>query len=360
MAERAECIFLVDDSIVNLNTGKSVLQCKYTVVTIPSGEKLLQILQKSNLRFFPDLILLDIEMPGMNGYDVIKKLKANPQTAEIPVIFLTVKSDSDSEVLGLSLGAIDYIAKPFSPPLLLKRIELHLLLQWKENELRRFNENLVEMVKDRTNEISQLQNAVILWAADMVEFRDEETGQHVERVQQYMQLFFNTMKQMDQYKKELAAWDTEAFFNSTTLHDVGKIKIPDIILLKKGKLTDEEFAVMKSHTTYGKMLIESLQKKVPNQTFLDYAKVLAYSHHERWDGKGYPEGISGSKIPLQARMMAFADVYDALVSERPYKKAFSHKEAMKIISEGRGAQFDPELTDIFLNLSVKVQEISKT
>ena len=354
MGEQAVCIFLVDDSPVNLNTGKTVLQEKYTVVTIPSGDKLLLMLQKAK----PDLILLDVEMPGMSGYETLKKVKASPENAEIPVIFLTGKSESEDEVLGLSLGAVDYITKPFSPPLLLTRIELHLLLQSQKNELRRFNENLVAMVQERTNEITQLQNAIIRWTAEMVEFRDEETGQHVERVQKYLEILLEAMAGNERYTQDLASWDIEAFLKSTPLHDVGKIRIRDDILLKQARLTEEEFNTMKLHSLYGKIMIESLQKSVPDQTFLDYAKTLAYRHHERWDGNGYPDHLKGEEIPLQARMMAIADVYDALVSERPYKQAFSHKDAMKIISDGRGTQFDPDLVDIFIGLSQKIQEIS--
>ena len=353
MGKKNNCVFLVDDNIINLNTGKNVLQHKYTVVTMPSGEKLLQMLRKTR----PDLILLDVEMPGLSGYDIIREIKANPEISGIPVIFLTAKSDPDNELLGLSLGALDYIAKPFSPPLLLKRIELHLLLESQKKELKDFNENLLYMVRKRTEEIANLQNAVIVWAAEMVEFRDEETGQHVERVQEYLKLLLNAMETADKYREEICGWDTEAFFKSALLHDVGKIKIRDNILLKNSGLTDDEFSNMKLHAEYGRSLLESLQAKVPNQTFLDYAKTLAYRHHERWDGTGYPGNLKGTEIPLQARMMALADVYDALVSERPYKTAYSHDKAMEIIREGSGTQFDPELTALFCNLSDEIKKI---
>lgn len=355
MGEHSSCIFLVDDNPLYLNSGKTVLQDKYTVVTIPSSEKLLPMLKKVK----PDLILLDVEMPGMSGYETIKEIKASDETSGIPVIFLTGKNEPENELLGLSLGAVDYITKPFSPPLLLKRIELHLLLQAQKNELRKFNENLIEMVDERTNDITQLQNAIIMWAAEMVEFRDEETGQHVERVQKYLKILIDEMEKIGLYSVDIASWDLDAFFKSTLLHDVGKIKIRDDILLKKSRLTEDEFAIMKHHALYGKMLLESLQAKVPNETFLDYAKTLSYCHHERWDGTGYPDRLKGEDIPLQARMMALADVYDALVSERPYKKAFSHEEAMRIISEGRGTQFDPDLADLFVNLSDSIKRVSE-
>ena len=352
--EKKACIFLVDDNIVNLNAGKSALQDKYTVITIPSGEKFFLALEKMK----PDLILLDIDMPGMSGYDVMRGLKLNPATAEIPVIFLTGKREVDDELQGFALGAVDYITKPFSYPLLQKRVELHLLLKAREEELRVFNSNLLKMVSERTNDISTLQNAIIIWAAEVIEFRDEETGHHIERVQKYLKILLEAMEESQIYLDEVFSWDIDAFLKSALLHDVGKIKIRDDVLLKPSRLTDEELLDMKLHSLYGKALLESLQDKVPNQTFLEYAKVLAHRHHERWDGKGYPDGLKGEEIPLQARMMALADVFDALISERPYKKAFSHDAAVRIISEGRGSQFDPILTDLFISLSDRIRKAS--
>ena len=348
-----KCIFLVDDNILFLNAGKTALQEKYTVITIPSGEKLMMLL-KSNK---PDLILLDIEMPGMNGYDVINELKSNPETEEIPVIFLTGKHEIEHELMGLSLGAVDYITKPFTLPLLLKRVELHLLLKAQKEELRQFNNNLLDMVEERTKDIAALQNAILMWSAEVIEYRDEETGRHVERVQKYLSAMLGAMAKTERYSDEIAQWDEGALLKSAVLHDIGKIKISDGILLKAGLLTDEERADMQRHTTFGKMLLESLQEKVPNQTFLEYAKILAHSHHEKWDGTGYPDKLKGEEIPLQARMMAFADVYDALISDRPYKRAFSHEEAMSIISEGSGTQFDPNLTALFIGISDQVRAI---
>ena len=348
-------IFLVDDNIVNLNSGKAALQNKYTVITMPSGEKLLSALTKIK----PNLILLDVDMPDMDGYDTIKEIKRNPETSDIPVIFLTGKNEAEDELLGLALGAVDYITKPFTQSILLKRVELHLQLQRQKSELREFNENLLQMVEERVKDISALKNAIITWAAEVIEFRDEETGHHVERVQKYLSILLDAMQESDIYAAEVSTWDIGAFLRSALLHDVGKIKIRDDILLKNTGLTDEEYLAMQLHTLYGKTLLESLQNKVPNQIFLEYAKILAYSHHEKWDGTGYPDQLKGNEIPLQARMMALADVYDALISERPYKKAFTHEEAMEIIAKGRATQFDPDLTDLFINSSEKFREVSE-
>jgi len=355
MNDRKPCIFLVDDNIVNLNMGKNALQEKYTVITIPSGEKLFTSLR--NLK--PDLILLDIEMPGMSGYDTIKGLKINPETSHIPVIFLTSKNTSEDEVLGFSLGAVDYITKPFSQPILLKRVELHLLLQSQQEMIFEYSKHLIDLVNVRTDDISGLQNAVIMWAAEVIEFRDSETGQHVERVQKYLEVMLNEMMTMDIFAPEVITWENDAFLKSALLHDVGKIKIRDDVLLKPSRLTEEEFVKMKLHSLYGKTLLEKLKERVPKQAFLEYAIVLAHRHHERWDGTGYPDGLKGEEIPLQARMMALADVYDALITERPYKKALPHEEAMKIIAEGRGTQFDPNLTDLFIKLSDKIKKIAE-
>ena len=295
----------------------------------------------------------------MSGYDTIKELKINPETANIPVIFLSSKNTHEEEVIGFSLGAVDYIIKPFSQPILLKRVDLHLLLQSQYNMIREYSKNLPELINGRTNDTSDLQNAVIMWAAEVIEFRDSETGKHVERVQKYLELMLNKMMTMEPYMPEVTTWDNEAFLRSALLYDVGKIKIRDDVLLKPAQLTDDEFIKMKSHSLYGKMLLERLENKVPSQTFLKYAITLAYRHHEKWNGTGYPDGLKGGEIPLQARMITIADVYDALISDRPYKRAFSHEKAIRIINEGRGTQFDPDLTDVFIDLSEKIRGISE-
>ncbi|MDR2940588.1 MAG: response regulator [Clostridiales bacterium] len=354
MGIQKACVFLVDDNAVNLNTGKTVLQEKYTVITIPSGEKLIQSLKN----FTPDLVLLDIDMPGMNGYDAIKAMKSNAATADIPVIFLTGKNDVENELIGLSLGAVDYITKPFSRPILIKRVELHLMLQAQKNELREFNGNLIGQINEQMKDITVLQNALFMWASDVIEFLDEEAGHHVERIQKYLDILINAMKQSGPYSSEISKWDIEAFLKSASLHDTGKIKLRDDVILKQTRISDEELIEIKLQSLYGKKLIESLQEKIPKHALLEYAKLLARKYYERPGGRP-ANNLNSEEIPLQARLMAIADNYDTLITEMPEKKALSHDEAIKVISENRGTQFDPSLVDLFLSLSDKIKEAVK-
>ncbi|MDR3168163.1 MAG: response regulator [Treponema sp.] len=346
-------IVLVDDNITNLTLGKNILINDYDIFTVPSGEKLFILLEKIT----PDLILLDIEMPEMNGYEVIKRLKAVEKNADIPVIFLTAKNDPSSELEGLSLGAMDYISKPFSPPLLLKRIALHLLVESQKKKLQDYNDNLQQMVEQKTKTILNLQNAVLKTVANLVEHRDEITGGHVERTRDYLAILMDAMIQANLYQDEISSWDIDFFLQSSQLHDVGKISIKDSILLKPGKLTPEEFEEMKNHTIFGVKIIEEIEKDSPESSFLKHAKILAGTHHEKWDGTGYPYGYGGNEIPLQGRLMAIADVYDALISVRPYKEPLSHETAVKIIADGKGTHFDPTLIGLFLAVSDKFAEI---
>jgi len=343
MKNEKKLVILVDDNPANLRIGKNVLAEKYTVATCPSAEKMFSLLENNN----PAMILLDVDMPEMNGYDAIKILKSKPETKDIPVIFLTARSESDAELAGLSLGAIDYITKPFQPPLLLKRIEVHILVEDQRKELKYFNENLQKMVEEKTQSVIELQNALLKTMAELVECRDDITGGHIERTQRGIKILLEEIEKNGLYSEETKGWDVDLLLQSCQLHDVGKISIDDNILKKSGKLTEEEFNEMKKHASFGEQIIEKIETLAKESDFLDYAKIFAASHHERWDGSGYPRGLKGSKIPLLGRIMAIADVYDALVSERPYKEAFSHEEAVRIIIEGSGTQFDPSLVEVF-------------
>jgi len=347
MSDNRKTIFLVDDDITNLTVGKNTLSEYYDVFTMNSAARLLKMLEKS----IPDLILLDVNMPEMNGYEAIEIIKSKNETKSIPVIFLTAKIDSDSELKGLSLGAIDYITKPFNYKLLLKRIEVHLLVEKQKTELIDFNNNLQKMVKAKTQSILELQNTILRTMAELVEYRDNITGEHIGRTHKYLAILFGELIKRGMYAEEIASWDMALVLESSQLHDVGKIVIKDNILLKPGKLSDEEFEEIKLHTIYGEQIIDKMKKSTKEWNFLEHARIFAGTHHEKWDGSGYPRGLKGEEIPLQGRLMAIADVYDALISERPYKKAFTHKEAVDIISKNRGTHFDPTLIDVFLSVS---------
>ncbi len=340
-------IILVDDNPSNLRIGKNVLSEKYTVATAPSAEKMFDLLENNK----PDMILLDIEMPQVNGYEAIKILKSKQETKDIPVIFLTGKAEADDEITGLSMGAIDYITKPFRPALLLKRIEVHLLVEAQKKELQYFNENLQRMVEEKTQSVMELQNALLKTMAELVECRDDITGGHIERTQRGIKIMLEEIEKSGIYAEEIKGWDIDLLLQSCQLHDVGKISIDDIILKKKGKLDKEEFEEMKKHAAFGERIIEKIEVLAKESDFLKYAKIFAASHHEKWDGTGYPRGLKGDEIPLLGRIMAIADVYDALTSVRPYKDAFPHEEAVRIIMNSSGTQFDPILVELFVKNS---------
>jgi putative two-component system response regulator len=355
MGKTRKMIMLVDDSISNLKIGKNALSDVYDVFTLPSAGKMLELLERKT----PDMILLDINMPEMNGYEAIKALKSNPATRDIPVIFLTAKSDSGSELEGLSLGAIDYISKPFSPPLLRKRLEVHLLVESQKRELRNYNENLQRMVAEKTATVLKLQSKILEVVGDLVESRDDITGGHVQRTRRCLGILAEAVRERGLYREETEGWDIDLLQQSSQLHDVGKISIRDSILQKPGKLTREEFDEMKKHVEFGIRIIEKIAGNDEEIAFLQYARMLAGAHHEKWDGSGYPAGLSGKDIPLLGRLMAIADVYDALTSERPYKEAFSHDKAVSIIREESGSHFDPLLVDIFTEIADQFMEYTR-
>jgi putative two-component system response regulator len=347
---------LVDDNVTNLMFAKSTLSDIYDVYTVPSAGKMLSLLVSTPV----DLILLDIDMPEMDGIEAIKILKDNPATADIPVIFLTALSNPDSEMNGLNLGAVDYISKPFEPRLLHKRVEIHLLMEdqktklaSQKKELQNFNSNLQQMVWEKTRLVDELQGAILATVADLVESRDDVTGSHVDRTRRWLQILVEGLIEGGNYKDEVEGWDLPLLYRSSQLHDVGKIHISDTILLKKGKLSPEEFELIKLHTTFGEKIIDKIAAKTAEQDFLTHAKIFAATHHEKWDGTGYPYGLRKKDIPLQGRLLAIADVYDALTSVRPYKVAFPHDYAVEIILKESGTHFDPDLLDIFREIHHK-------
>ena len=326
-------IFVIDDSDVNLITAKRALEGKYNVRTMPSAVKMLSIIEKIR----PDLILLDIEMPEMDGFAAITKLKENKNTADIPVIFLTAYETDEIEALGLEHGAIDFIKKPFSAPVLLNRIKHHL--------------DIEELLQKRTQRLQHLTDSILEVFADMVESRDRVTGGHIDRTSKYMEILVSEMLKVGVYEQEIKSWDLKTIVSSARLHDVGKIAISDLILNKPGKLTEKEYEQVKKHVEEGERIIEKMIDKTGEETVLFHAKRFAGYHHEKWDGTGYPRGLAGKEIPLEGRIVAIVDVYDALVSDRPYRKALSREEAESIIWKEKGKHFDPAIVNVFAGIT---------
>lgn len=350
-------IMVVDDVPQNLNLMTELLVEDYQVIVANSGQRALSLVG-SGLR--PDLILLDVMMPGMDGYAVLRKLRENPEVEHIPVIFVTAKSSADDESYGLKIGAADYISKPINPQLLSVRIESQLALKRSRDQLIDNAKWLEQEVEARTKELRAIQDVTVLAMSSMAETRDNETGNHILRTQNYVKLLAESLTSHPHFSDTLTPAYIESLFKSAPLHDIGKVGIPDNILLKPGRLTEAEFEVMKTHTTLGYEAIVRAEKMLGIELpFLACAKEIALSHQEKWDGSGYPQALSGEAIPLSARLMAVADVYDALISKRVYKEAFSHELALQIMHEGRGTHFDPEVFDAFILVQDDFAEIAE-
>jgi putative two-component system response regulator len=315
----------------------------------------------------PDLILLDIEMPGLDGYELCQRLKLDPRTAEIPVIFMSSHSETVDVTFGLDMGAADYVSKPLVTPILLARIRNQLRLAEAMRRVADQNVTLERLVAERTaalhaqtEEVLRTQEATLVALGALAETRDNDTGNHIRRTQGYVQILCEAIRPLAMLRESYSDEELGLMWKTAPLHDIGKVGIPDAILLKPGRLTAHEFEVMKQHTTLGrKALGFSNSDESGQRGFLQIATQIACYHHERWDGSGYPEGLSGSGIPLPARLMALADVYDALVSARVYKPAMPHRDALSIIAAERGRQFDPNLTDCFFEHSDLVASIAQ-
>ena len=335
---RAPLILVVDDSPDSLELISTELIKYFEVHVATNGERCLELAGRVR---GPDLILLDVVMPAMDGYEVCRRLKANPETAAIPVLFLSGRTAADDERIGLEIGAEDYLAKPVNPAIMLAR----------------------EIMRDQASdlgELSAVQDITIYAMATLAETRDNETGNHIRRTQNYVVALATKLADKPKYAVQLPRQDIELLYKSAPLHDIGKIGIPDRILLKPGRLTPEEFDIMKTHAAIGRDSILAAEKLVSMpDSFLRFAKEIAGSHHEKWDGSGYPEGLAGEAIPLSARLMALADVYDALISKRVYKEAFSHEMARDIILKGRGTHFDPAVIEAFVALEQDFIDIAK-
>ncbi len=350
-------ILVVDDAPDNLTLMSALLKDQYKVKIANSGERCLKV---AHADARPDLILLDVMMPEMDGYETCRQLKADAKTRDIPIIFLTAKSEVDDETKGLELGAVDYITKPISPPIVLARIKTHLGMKLMQDFLRDQNAFLEAEVAKRTTEIMAIQDVTIHVMASLAETRDSDTGQHIRRTQHYVRLLAEKLRFNPRFAYFLNDDNIiEILFKSAPLHDIGKVGIPDRILLKPGRFEAAEFEIMKTHTTLGRDAIIQAEHELGIEVpFLKYAKEIAYGHQEKWDGSGYPQGLAGDAIPISARLMAVADVYDALISRRVYKQGMPHEKAAQIIIDGKGSHFDADMVDAFLALQDEFQAIA--
>ena len=350
-------VLVVDDTPDNLTLMSSLLKDDYKVKVANGGEKALKIAASDSP---PDLILLDIMMPDMDGHEVCRRLKRDPKTMHIPIIFLTAKSEVEDERKGLELGAVDYITKPISPPIVMARVRNHLALKASADFLRDQNDFLETEVAKRTREVTAIQDVTILAMASLAETRDSDTGNHIRRTQFYIKLLAEKLRGHPRFAWFLTDTNIDMLFKSAPLHDIGKVGIPDRILLKPGRFEPEEFEIMKTHTTLGRDAIEHAERALgTNVDFLAFAKTIALSHQEKWDGSGYPEGLSADDIPIAARLMAVADVYDALISRRVYKSGMSHEQAVQVMLEGRGSHFDPDLIDAFVDIQEEFRAVAQ-
>lgn len=347
---RKPSILLVDDEPTNIKILVEVLRDDYDLLIATSGQQALE--QVNGHHDEIDLILLDVNMPEMSGLDVLQQLNTKMSWAEIPVIFVTARNEEGDEALGLQQGAVDYITKPVCAPIVRARIQTQMLLREAKKELEAQNRILEEKVLERTEEISYTQDVIIYALTSLAETRDNETGSHIIRTQYYVKDLAQMIRSFPEYAHELDNDDNiEAMFKTAPLHDVGKVGIPDRVLLKPGKLDEEEWEIMRTHPSLGGDALKKAAESVKGRgaLFLKYAQEIAYGHHEKWDGSGYPQGLSGDAIPISARLMAIADVYDALISRRCYKDPMSHEQALAIMLEGKGKHFDPVMLQTFLD-----------
>lgn len=347
-------IMAIDDDAVILSSISATLKNTYNLRLFTSGKTALEYLSEKTV----NLILLDYQMPDMTGMEILQKLQANPKTQEIPIVFLTGSVDSDHEASALELGAADYIKKPIQPRLLHTRVRLQL-------ELQRHRKHLEALVAERTKDLNEAYNKLkvreeitLNMLAMATTMRDYNTGSHLDRTTEFVRLIVEDIYKNPCDGYTLTREEADNIIRSAKLHDLGKISIPDHILLKPGRLTDAEFEVIKTHATAGEQFLSDFARRMED-SFLDTARDITYSHHEKWNGSGYPNGLKGEEIPLSARIVAIADVYDALTTVRPYKQALSHDDSVKIILDHSGIHFDPYITKIFQRHLEDFREISE-
>ncbi|WP_024333975.1 response regulator [Desulfotignum balticum] len=340
-------IMVVDDTPDNLALmGEMLFGRGYRVLELASGKQALKAIKKCR----PDLILLDVQMPDMDGFEVCRQIKEDDRFRQIPVIFVSAHKEIDIRLKALNGGGIDFISKPFQELEVLARVEIQLKVQQLQRRLARQNSHLENLVKKKVKDVYASQLATIKAVTKLAECRDDQTGCHIERTREFCGLLAGKLGEDSCYAHCISDDFINHIYHAAPLHDIGKVSIADNILLKPGKLTPEEFEKIKTHTVLGAETLESVRRNYPENGFINMGIEIARSHHERWDGKGYPDGLSGEKIPLSARIMAVADVYDALRSRRPYKQPFSHEKACAIIQKDAGTHFDPAVVAAFVSL----------
>jgi len=341
-------VLVVDDAEANRLILEEILKDDYQILTAENGKAALDVLKAAQV--LPKIILLDLKMPIMSGQEMFERIKADAYFKRIPVIFITAEEDSEIELL--AAGAVDFISKPFKPEIVRLRVRNQI-------ELKNYSDNLEIMVAKKTAEATKTLDNALQGLANVIEHRDLESGEHVKRTQLYVEALIEYLISSGvEYTEDLRKLEPDMIVKAMALHDVGKIAIPDRILLKPGRLDPEEYDIMKTHTTHGKEIIGELGD-INSSMYLKHCEDICYSHHERWDGKGYPRGLAGTNIPLAARLAALADVYDALVCARVYKASLPYEDALKIITDGRGTQFDPILTDALVHVQDLFKEISQ-
>ncbi|MDR2073100.1 MAG: response regulator [Spirochaetaceae bacterium] len=334
-------ILVIDDNLANLKNIQLQLSDAYQVLLAKSGGQALKIC----VQRIPDLILLDVDMPEMDGFETLRRLKDNLILSRIPVIFLTANQDVATEIRALESGVVDFITKPVEKSILLHRLKLHL-------DFSQYRQNLEETVRE-------LEDSIVLTFSEMIENRDKGTGDHVQRTRIYVTLLGRELIHQRHFAEELNEKEMSLITRASLLHDVGKIGISDTILLKPGRLDDAEFAIMKTHTTIGAGILDTMYERTPTQHYLKYAKQIAEGHHEKFDGSGYPRGLAEDAIPLCSRIMAVADVYDAVVADRVYRKAMTTQEAYNLIVAGKGSHFDPRIIDAFEVVHADMEKVAK-
>jgi len=348
MNENNQTVLVVDDVDTNVLILEEILKDDYNILTASNGKEALEKLKSAV--HLPKLLLLDVNMPQMNGRELFEVIRADKNFKRIPVIFITIENESESELL--EAGAVDFINKPFLPQIVKLRVRNQI-------ELKNYSDNLEQMVAEKTAEATKTLENALQGLANVIEHRDLESGEHVKRTQLFVRALTDYLIDVNSiYAEELKNLQPDIIMKSMALHDVGKIAIPDRILLKPGKLDPDEYEIMKTHTTRGMEIIHELGD-VNSSLYLKHCEDICYGHHERWDGRGYPRQLKGEEIPLTARLAALADVYDALVCARVYKSAMPYEEALRIIAEGRGTQFDPYIADAVQQISEVFKDISQ-